>query len=710
MRRSTLGVWVAILTLSAPTATTLAQPGPVAAARVAAALDAQARWLATSPQGSGWTKYLEVGPLREQLGSPQPDRAVVQRAVNRYSSGKPGLDLPVFAQVRAALTDWLQQFPVAAAELPGLASGAKETFVGVQPADAIVARQKLREATQRLNSYLAGLGANGAAWRTFLKSDELDTQLKSDEPDLDRLAEVDLQFSSGHFGLERAPFAAVGSALNHYLRAARNAKNSEAAAQYATDVERLAALLEQYAAMPTPEANLEIGAILGRLQSTGQAPAVIAAVRSQYAQPNVYAQISESFLSRGFAERVDETEPVSESIEGTRIRGTAHTVGDVTVSLVPNDEQAVLEALFLGTTQTKTVGANRSARIYSSGTTQLTGRQVLYFDVNGVHARSATSEAQTRLRTNGIGSTSGGIRGCIVERVATKRVAEAKPGAERTTSRKAEARLNDRLAQRVNKLMAEANDRYWKQIRQPLVAKKQFPEDFWIRTTADELLVTGVFAAPDRLGAQAPPPGLQKASDVAIRIHESAINNFAQGVLAGQTLHSDNARNEMTEILGEMPSRFQDEEGKAPWSITFADDKPVEVSFADNGFTVTIRGKGYTADDRSYRAMNVTAVYKIEPVGDTFKAVRQGDLEIFPPGFVPGQRRFSVPEQTLRSILERRFGKLFTPEIGGDVLEPIGRFKNIGPLQLNNFATAAGWMSVGLVPAAPVQTAVARQR
>ncbi|MBL9124841.1 MAG: hypothetical protein JNG90_14485, partial [Planctomycetaceae bacterium] len=41
----------------------------------------------------------------------------------------------------------------------------------------------------------------------------------------------------------------------------------------------------------------------------------------------------------------------------------------------------------------------------------------------------------------------------------------------------------------------------------------------------------------------------------------------------------------------------------------------------------------------------------------------------------------------------------------GDVLEPIGRFKNIGPLQLNNFATAAGWMSVGLVPATPVQTA-----
>jgi hypothetical protein len=105
--------------------------------------------------------------------------------------------------------------------------------------------------------------------------------------------------------------------------------------------------------------------------------------------------------------------------------------------------------------------------------------------------------------------------------------------------------------------------------------------------------------------------------------------------------------------------------------------------------------------------MNVTAVYKVEASPTGMKAVRQGDLQIFPPGFVPGTRRFSVPEQTLRSMLERRFSRLFTPELGGDPMEPPGRFKNIGPLVISNLATQGGWVTIGMRPIAAGQTIVA---
>lgn len=710
MQRSSLWIYLAVLALGAVTDTTWAQPGPSEAARLAAALDAQAGWLATSPQGAGWTAYLETTKLREQIASASPDRSVVVKVLERYQSGKPGLESPIFARVRTSLAQWIDQLPIAPAELANLARAAKGEFVAVKPGDEAATLAQAKQSLADLQTYLATQGANGANWARFLKIDELKTQLQADPPNLEQLAKTSAPLESGHAGLQLAPFDQLRVAVENYLRTAREAKNAEAANQFAADVDRLATLLEPYAAQPASEAGIEIGSILGRLRATGQAPKLITAVRGQFARPNVYLQVSDDFLGHGFAERVDETDAVRESIEGTRIRGTAHTVGNVTVTLVPDDEKAVLQALFRGTTETKTVGTNGPARIYSTGTTQLTGNQRLYVDADGFHALPSTSEAQTSLRTNGIGTTSGGIRGCIVERVATKRVAEAKPGAERTTSRKAEERLNVRLAERVNKLMAQANDRYWNQIRQPLVEKKQFPEEFWIRTTANELLVTGVFAAPDRLAAAAAPPAIANPADVAIRLHESAVNNFAQGVLAGQTLHSEEARKELTEILGETPEQFKDEEGKAPWSITFADDKPVEVAFGDGQFTITIRGKGYTADDRSYRAMNVTAVYKIESSEKGLKAVRQGDLQIFPPGFVPGQRRFSVPEQTLRSILERRFGKLFTPEIGGELLQPIGRFKNIGPLEMNNFASSAGWITVGFVPAPASANVVAQQQ
>ena len=536
----------------------------------------------------------------------------------------------------------------------------------------------------------------------------MNTQLRqSPQPDADRLAEVDQKFSSGYFGLQLTPFDRVRIALGDYLRVARALNNTDAAGQYAADIDRLTALLEQSETQHSDESSAEIGAILGRLTAAGQATQIVSAVRSRYARPNLFVRVSDDFVSHALAESVDETEAVRDSFEGTRIRGSAHTIGEVTVALVPSDRRAVLQALFLGTTLTKTIGVNGPASIYSSGTTRITGQQVIYLDTNGVQANTPSSQGKTAIRTTGIGTTSCGIRGCIVERVATKRVAEAKPAAEAATSRKVQTRLNQRLANRVDKLVAEANQRYWVQLRQPLVAKNQFPQNFWIHTTANELLASGVMAGPAQVGAASAPPALPTHADIAIRLHETAVNNYAQGMLGGETIHSKQMRDEMLEIIGEMPTQFQDEEGRAAWSITFANERPIEVHFADDTFTITIRGKQYTSDERTYRAMNVTAVYKVETSPTGMKAVRQGDLQIFPPGFVPGRRRFSVPEQTLRSMLERRFNRLFTPELGAEPMEPPGRFKSIGPLAISNLSTQAGWITVGLQPVATDQTIVA---
>lgn len=667
-------------------------------ARLQAAVDEQSQWLATSREGPGWNQFLRIPQLRQQLAAQQPDRSAIEQILERYRSKTPGLEQPAFARVRVALERWLASMPVDVARLPELAEQAKTSFVTVQAADAAKARAALETAAARLDRYLAGQGANGARWRTFLRVDDLRNQLATGDPDQETLAESSKKFSSGYFGLHRPAFYETGAALREYLRLARAAANPAGAEEYAADIERLTALLEPLSTQPSTEVIDEASAILGRLRATGQAPQLVTAMRSAYARPNLFLRVSDDFLARGFAEHVDEVMPVRDFIEGTSIRGSARTIGDVTLTLVPHHERAVLQAVFGGFTYTKTTGANGPARIYSSGTTRLSGRQSLYIDADGVSTYPSTSDAQTSIRTTGIGSTSPGIRGCIVERVASKRVAQAKPNAERITSGRAETRLNQRLADRVNEFVAQANDRYWSQVRQPLTEKGQFPEAFLIRSTADELFVSGVAAGPSQLGAPSSPPPLAGDPDMAIRLHESAVNNFAQGVLAGETLHSERVRDEMTEILGELPERFADEEGKAPWSITFADEKPLEVTFADDGFTIVIRGKQYTADDRTYRAMNVTAVYKIESGPDGLKAVRQGDLQIFPPGFVPGERRFSVPEQTLRSILERRFGKLLTPEIGGDLLQPPGRFKNLGPLRMTNFAAQQGWITLGWVP------------
>ena len=120
---------------------------------------------------------------------------------------------------------------------------------------------------------------------------------------------------------------------------------------------------------------------------------------------------------------------------------------------------------------------------------------------------------------------------------------------------------------------------------------------------------------------------------------------------------------------------------------------PISVSFADGRFSVTIRGRRYKKGEKSYPGMNVTAVYEITRTEDGFKAVRRGELQIFPPGFVPGSgRQLSVREQVLRDLLQRRFGKMLEEEIVPEPLLLPGKWEAAGGLNLVQWEAKDGWM------------------
>src|SRR5262249_48082880 len=156
-------------------------------------------------------------------------------------------------------------------------------------------------------------------------------------------------------------------------------------------------------------------------------------------------------------------------------------------------------------------------------------------------------------------------------------------------------------------------------------------------------------------------------SQIALRLHESMVNNFGGGTLAGQTIGQKELEKFAMDFMGEVPERLKDDPGKDPWSITFDSAEPVTFTVADGGFVLTGRAKKYTPGDRSYPAMNFTVRYKIEPLGKGVKGTRVGDIEIFPPGFVPGGgRTLSIRETTLRRLMMRRLSKIFEPEIVKD--------------------------------------------
>ena len=161
MRASALGVWLAV-TISGVTAEiSYGQTAAVGAGELQRALEAQTRWLATSPEGAGWTKFLRIDSLREQLTAGSPDRSLLDQVLQRYSSARPGLETPEFVKVRSALERWLAQVPIDSAQMIAEVRSAREKYVAPTSTDEAAARAKLAETAAQLDRYLAAR-ENGA--------------------------------------------------------------------------------------------------------------------------------------------------------------------------------------------------------------------------------------------------------------------------------------------------------------------------------------------------------------------------------------------------------------------------------------------------------------------------------------------------------------------------------------------------------------------
>ena len=102
--------------------------------------------------------------------------------------------------------------------------------------------------------------------------------------------------------------------------------------------------------------------------------------------------------------------------------------------------------------------------------------------------------------------------------------------------------------------------------------------------------------------------------------------------------------------------------------------------------------------------MDVWAAYKVGRLDGRICLVRDGDVQIYPPGFVPGGRqKLSVQETSLRRILQKRFNKVFDEVLEIEPLQLPGQLASAGPLPLEQLeARKDGWLAAGWRKADPV--------
>ena len=291
-------------------------------------------------------------------------------------------------------------------------------------------------------------------------------------------------------------------------------------------------------------------------RSLGAGAKLVAAIRSQLAQPNLLVHVSKPIVAGGIDDQVNEETPVKDVILGTDVVGKGRTTGQVTTSLVPNRDKAVIQIGLNGQTKTKTVGYHGMVTVFSHGTTSLSGTKMINLDSNAFSGDPANAECCTNNDIDCIDVCAGPL----ITRMATKRVYASKGQAEAIAGEHAETRLEGRMDSRAAGLLENANRSFNERFRNPLTRRGAFPQQLSFSTTRDWLNVVGLQARSQELGATVPPPEAADKTQLSIRVHESLVDNMNAAVMPGRTIRSLAYRRSVRDGAGMRyePAEFND--------------------------------------------------------------------------------------------------------------------------------------------------------
>lgn len=659
------------------------------------ALEAMHAWARGGGQLDGWRAYLLSDVLQTELArSMAADRKVLAEVHDRYASGAPGTESPPIVAVRQALETYLRQ--LAHAQIAALAqecTPARAAFHPLNPAEAQRAKMELTRGMERLVAALNNSPdpANASQWKTFLQLAELQAELRKPQPDLGRLDAIYQRFASGHEGLELALFADVRRLLRQYLLVCRAAGHPKLKAQYEAVLDRLASDLRALGQGLASEDRLSLARTLSWLEDAQQASELRRSVAGQFALPNLRMRISGRLLDAALGGPVEESGPVEDVILDTTIHGMDRTRGRATVELVPSLAAGEWDIVFRGITQTEATGYSSGATVHSTSVTQIGVRKRLRTDGRRITALPAQAAALVETTLQSVNPGRGGWR---AQQEAWRRAEAQRPASDRVAEEHARQRAATRMDQEVGRQL-EAINRWLDRWCGGLEQRKAWPPVLEAFSTAHALHFAAVQGGGSLLAAPLPPPPANTQADLVLQVHESAITNTAARVLAGMVLREDRLMAWLAEVFGPLGPRFQVPADAEPWTAQLAQQLPVTARFDQQQWAITLRGDRYTAEGREFPELDITLIYRIEPAGLAWQAVRQGELQVYPRGFVPGRgAQLSARQQALRSILQRRLSRLFDERWAPGELKLPAPWDRAGPLELVQWDSRQGWMTL----------------
>ena len=558
--------------------------------------------------------------------------------------------------------------------------------------DIGVARQRLDQAMNELENFLATSPQHQADWLAFLNWTDLREQISSPAPDPKSLVQIEKNFRQNYFGLEMSKFTNVRDALKSYTHALRFSSNRPQTIAILKD--RLTKLSEQLQ-MPQFSQDFantrDIGQMIANLSQSNQSTDLVNAVRGNYSRANARVLISSEFLTQKFTKPVYEPNPVDEVILGTQLIGQSVMQGFVTPQLLDSSSNAALRLNLSGNFSSQNIGYNRSVKLHTQGYGTVSASETIALTDHGLVTLNDTS-VDAGLSSQ-IDSIEAKLR--IVRKIAAKQAAKQKPEADAIAEGRLETRLRDQFHRQLSQQVLQANEKI-KTPDLPVLRRLGLEQPTRITWSSPQYLAL-LWKVQDgpQLAAPVSCPLVVEPNGITVQLHESVITNITDPILAGRILRNTEMESfaaQFADVLGSKPVvKPQDDQ---PWALTFENYHPVEVQLDDSLVTFRIRTTKLDRGDQVVdQDASIEASYRVTLIDGAIQLDRQGEVKI---DFTGKQQR-GVRAASLRNLLKKQFVDVFKEQLLDTPLRVTDRLPSeLQGLQLTSVQVDDGWIQAHL--------------
>ncbi len=481
---------------------------------------------------------------------------------------------------------------------------------------------------------------------------------------------------------------------------------------YGKQLEALRHDLDAYRKDPSPRTETALSQRIRIIDSVGQAPKLVGALRRDLAKPNAFVDVSTSLIAAS-ADPIDRREPVTDCILGTNVHSDAHTTGKVDVVSIPSDKKSVLEFHSKGHVWSNSTGFNGPAVIRSSSDTDFTAKKRVELSDAAFVGKNSTADAQTDIHLHSVAKQGGGLGSRLVSRIGWSRAQGSRGQAEAIAADHAEGRIESKFNDEVNDEVQKLRNRYEDEYRRPLERRGEVPDYIRFSSGNSGISFEVTQASQSELGAPGNPPAAPERHDVTMRLHESAVDNYSASILGGATARQTKPDEDIkfnVELPKWMKNLWKNRKTEATdtaaknepfkqYELTLRENRPISVSFATEKVKLTLHIVRLKSGEKVFENWDVTGTYNPTISDGSVLLHRDGELVMLPADFRGQLTSRQVAERrNLEEELNKRSdqGRGFPKTIQFDPMKPEGKLADAGPLEFTKFTSGDNWLIIGL--------------